>query len=228
MARINDTVAAFLTEDKNHKVTQKRIHYSKYSIYEKELLEFCIWVNDIENFNNTKKTLMQLPISFFCNNSALFLNYIKKRDNKDSNCLTEIKAITDCLFIYQAILYKYQLFPSANQIPIQQYTMDELNHLFGLYQYYLYQDNSPIIEDARKEFLERIKELPQNELLLDIYSEIVNSLENDLKKKFIKLSKARIQSRIDLAAKDLYNIHRETKTKVMIHKKRSEGLRRRN
>ena len=231
MRRIHDKVARFLSKDKDIKVLQKKIHYSNYSAYEDELLEFCMWASNFNDFEGIKNVLTDLPISFFCNNSKLFLNYIRQNKNtqkEESEYFEEISAINKSLYIYALIIHKYQLFTTFNQLTVVEYGEKNLDHLFGLYAYYLYQDDSPRIEEAKKEYSEQIKELPQTPILIDIYSEISSTLEDDIKKNFIKLTKKREQSKKDLASRNLYEIHRDTKTKVMMHNKRSSQLKRKN
>lgn len=230
MGRYYEQVASFLSQDRNNVVIEKKIHYSNYSIYEKPLLEFCLWVNQLENYQDMKNILMKLKISTFCNHSDLFLNYIhikKKENDYEQECLCDMTTIIEAFDIYQRVLLKYQLFSTLNQRTIIEYGDQNLDYLFNLYGYYLYQEDSPIIEDAMNDFYREVNRLSQNEELIYIYHQLAMKLEKDIKKKFSNLEKKRIDAKKDIGKNLLFQNHKDIKTKTLMREKRSADFNRR-
>ena len=229
MARYYEKIAVFLSQDRSEVTIQKKIHYSNYVTYEKPLLEFCLWVNQLENYQEMKKILMNLKIASFCNHSDLFLNYIQtKQKTKDyeMECLSDMTTLTEVFDIYQRILFKYQLLSPLTQRTLSEYGNQNLDYLFNLYGYYLYQEDSPIIEDANNDFYKEVNKLSQKEELISIYHQLAIKLEKDIKKQFVSLKKKRKELNRNIGGNILCQNHEDIKTKTLMRKKRSEDFNR--
>ena len=210
---ISNKIARFLSKDKDIKTTRHKIHYSDYSVYEKELLDFFTWVNNFQDMEQLKLLLTDLPISTFCNYKEIILDYIH------SKVVTE-KTEVVCYLELEAIISK------VTASTVYRYAEKDLDYLFQLYSYYLYEQNSQLVENATIEYYKRIDTLPKNKTLLEIYTRIGNNYESDLKKDYCRLVNSYECEKKKMGDIGIRERHAEMKTLVIRHQQRTRNFRR--
>ena len=226
---ISNKIARFLSKDKDIKTTRHKIHYSDYSVYEKELLDFFTWVNNFQDMEQLKLLLTDLPISTFCNYKEIILDYIHSKvvtEKTEVVCYLELEAIISALNIYQAILNENKLLSKVTASTVYRYAEKDLDYLFQLYSYYLYEQNSQLVENATIEYYKRIDTLPKNKTLLEIYTRIGNNYESDLKKDYCRLVNSYECEKKKMGDIGIRERHAEMKTLVIRHQQRTRNFRR--
>lgn len=176
----------------NQDAIKKKIRYLGFSNYESQILEFCTWLSEFDNQDEIKKIMSRVYAFYFFSNSEIFLSYISrtKYRNKAVNeqeCYLELSSIIEAFNIYNRLLYNYQALTSYSYANINQYINKDFDYLFSLYSYYLYQDNSPIVEDFLNKYYQEIKKLYQNAFLIETYNKISSNCSIDLKRLYNKM-----------------------------------------